>query len=241
VDNHSIGKRTIGVLLCVLASFVFGIPATALPSRGTLKQEVINRDAKGHVTRITQVAYWDGSKLRLEKLGKPTRVQLVIGSNVYAYVQTGSKIGNVLRADVPPNAKGQLAFISVLAAQAKQFKTRAKKVGSEKIGSFNCDVYTFSSQHAGKNNIRLDSKAWINRDPQLPITIRNRVTVQGLGSSTIEVKSVNFGAVPASKFQVPKGAKIVDMKKLKMVPPKAEHNAPAAPLPGNPRKPSTGR
>ncbi len=65
-----------------------------------------------------------------------------------------------------------------------------EKIGSEKIGSYDCDVYSFTEP-----NIKKPSKAWVWKEKSFPIKIEVQAPE---GTTIVELENINLNA----KFQV---------------------------------------
>lgn len=78
-----------------------------------------------------------------------------------------------------------------------------QKVGSEKVGNYETDVYTFNEP-----NIKKPGKAWVWREKNFPV----KIEVQAPEAvTTIELENINLDAkIDDSNFDLPKDVKLLD-------------------------------
>ena len=79
----------------------------------------------------------------------------------------------------------------------------ARVIGSQKIGSYDCDIYEFTDPR-----LNAVSKVWLWREKEFPIKVETRVP----GGAVITLmENVNIGDdIDDSEFILPPGMEIID-------------------------------
>ncbi len=85
-------------------------------------------------------------------------------------------------------------------------KNSGKKVGNEKLGEFDCDIYTFIEP-----TIKKEAKAWIWKQKEFPVKIEVDAPE---GLTSVEMSNVQFEPkIDDSAFKLPAEAKVIDLEK----------------------------
>ena len=147
-----------------------------------------------------------------------------VNGNVTYLVSNGSfyhldpKTKQGMKGPLPPQLKNSKDNFSLLVSQfafdAGRVMEQAKKIRTESVAGYTCDVYTASMS---KGEATRSITVWMPQkmDPKFPLKAvkRDRINKQGATvdqTVTITLSNVRVGAaIPASVFAVPKGYKIV--------------------------------
>ena len=85
-------------------------------------------------------------------------------------------------------------------------KNKGEKIGSEKVGTYETDVYKFVEPISKK-----DAKAWVWKEKSFPVKIEVKAPE---GLTLVELSNINIGAkVDEASFQLPADTKIIDLEK----------------------------
>jgi outer membrane lipoprotein-sorting protein len=149
--------------------------------------------------KITGKIYVKGDKQRLEMetpggamvniLDVPSRKVFVLmpAMKMYMVQELGPETG-----------------LTTLELGSKDLPPGAKKMGTETIAGYVCDVYEVDSPQSGKG------KVWLSRELRFPL----KATGRGPGGkSTMTLSNITEGGVDASRFQVPPGYQQMQMPK----------------------------
>lgn len=86
-------------------------------------------------------------------------------------------------------------------------KNGGKKIGSEKVGDKNCDIYQFTEP-----TLQKESKAWVWVEKQFPVKIE---VPAPQGVTVVELNNIKFDpAIEPTKFDLPKDVKVIDLEAL---------------------------
>jgi len=186
--------RPIGLVIASLA-LAGALHAQGLPKFGRMEQEqTIGGQGKGMT--LTTSIYWKANKVRIESrspLGD--RIVIFDGSTTYIYMPA-------MNTAVKEKQKLDLATLSKTMTQQVGNLKKGKKVGTQKILGYPCDIYTGSDAKS-----KATYKVWIMQGATgIPL----KATVQSSqGNMSLNVKKLDLKNSPKdSLFQLPKGAKI---------------------------------
>ena len=140
-------------------------------------------------------------KMRMEvDSPKGRTITIIDGRNVYSYL-TSREQALKMTSKAPPK-------ISVLADYTAYLESLdAKKIGSEKVGQYDCDIYELEDPRT-----RTMSKVWLWRDEAFPVKVENRLS-EGIVTTVMENVKVGI-EIDDSFFSVPQGIEIVEVDKV---------------------------
>lgn len=206
----------------VVAVGVLAVSAAlaGLPRSGQL-QQVTTRRMGGKTQTIIQDIKWSGSKFRMEgSFGGRKTIIIGDGKTAYFY-DPAAKQATAGKQSQLMGPGGTIMNGAI--ASAKAGIKRGKKIGSQRVNGFNCDVYIATMP---MGNGKIVKKSWINKDPNLPIEVKSTVTANGNTVDSI-VRNVKLGVkLPNSLFALPKGTKIIEHPQMPMMGP---HGRPGMP------------
>lgn len=176
-------SRMIAVLTCLLLAFT-AVSVAAAEFSADMVMNMMGRKMQGKL-------YIKGTKQRMEiqtpggpmitiidlKTGKS--IMLMPAMKTYSEVNTG------------PGMSGRTI------AGKKDLPPSAKKVGSEKVAGYTCDIYETAVDSGAK------FKVWLAR--KLDYVLRTQGTGPRGGSVLTELKNIREGGVKNSLFAVPSG------------------------------------
>lgn len=141
--------------------------------------------------------YVSGKKVRMEMetQGMKTIMLYNGGSNAYMYTPATN---TAMKAPMPKEkSAGQWA-------ESDEDLAKFKVVGHEKMGGYDCLVVTTTEEQS-------NAKTWLREDNGLPVRIE---TSQGDNKSVSEFKNYKIGAQADSLFELPAGAKVMDIPNM---------------------------
>ncbi|MEW6515562.1 MAG: hypothetical protein AB1439_01475 [candidate division FCPU426 bacterium] len=177
----------------------------------------------GKVTKTSSQIWISGDKMRMETKDRRTGEQMIIigdGKDEYIYnpkEKTATKMGAMMRGMFTGMMDSE-AF-----QQAAERRKNAKKSGTETVSGKPCTIYAYQQTFGGLTS---DVKEWVWTGKNFPMktivsTPKQAMTMMGMkttvpASTTESVVTdlVLNKAVPASMFELPKGAKVQDMDKM---------------------------
>ena len=184
--------------LLLLLSFILAAPL-AWAAQFSADMKV---DAGGR--KQTSKIYVDGSKMR-------TEVQAPNGKMIVIADTKNDKILFLMPAQkmyMDGSGMGGAMGMSEM-PEVGELPKDAKKVGSEKLKGYRCDVYELTRADVGK------TKFWWVQKLGLPV---KSVSDSPMGKVVTELDNIKEGSQPASLFKVPAGYNKMQMPKMPKMP-----------------------
>lgn len=217
--------RLAAVVLAGLALVGGGGPARAAGKTAAFTVTAVQSSPQGQMTMTSKV--WITATQARAEMHHPLGGDMtVLVSNGYIY-QLDPKSKRGIKAKLPPEiAKSKDNFdflVSRMAFNGAPLLKTAKKVRSESVAGYTCDVY---SQSVSKQGNSREVTLWMPQkmDPKIAVkaVVTSSVNKPGISAQetlTVSLSDIKVGtAIPASKFAVPAGYKIQEGK---VTPPKA--------------------
>lgn len=141
--------------------------------------------------------YVSGKKVRIEMETQGMKTVMLYNGGSDAYMYTPAT-NTAMKTPMPKEkAANQLA-------ESSEDLAKYKVVGHEKMGGYDCLVVTATEEQA-------EVKMWLREDNGLPVRAE---TSDGGNKSMAEYKNYKIGAQADSLFELPAGAKVMDMSKI---------------------------
>ena len=137
------------------------------------------------------------TKVRMEVDGPNGKtITIIDGNTVYSYLSSEKRAIKLLN-------KKPLGMEVLSDYRTYLISLAARVIGSQKIGSYDCDIYEFTDPR-----LNAVSKVWLWREKEFPIKVETRVP----GGAVITLmENVNIGDdIDDSEFILPPGMEIID-------------------------------
>jgi len=196
--------------LAVAAGAAYGLAAA--PFKSAQFDVVSLMQGQGGQVTVTSKVWVKGNKARVE-LKHPLMGDLdVIADGKYIY-QVSPSQKQATKTDQAKATGGRDAW-QMFVANVEQLRQGARKVGSERIEGYACDIYT-RRQSSGGETATL--RAWITRSlqPPLPLKVVRQITIQRPNASLSQTQTVRIrrlrlnGDVPDRLFTLPSDVRVV--------------------------------
>lgn len=182
-------------------------PAQRTAARRTAVIEMVSTTAgPGQALMTTYYTlWWKGDRLRMETRGPGGgSITLKRGQTGYAYDPAKKLAQRVALQNLP----GSTDYPFGNPTTAPGFR----KTGKEQVGSYACDIYEQASQGRGGATTRV----WMAKGVPVPV---KTVTSGGGLTSTMSLKRLRQNiAIPDSRFELPRGTRVVDAPRTPDVP-----------------------
>jgi outer membrane lipoprotein-sorting protein len=197
--------------LAALAGAAYGLAAA--PLRSAQFDVVSMMQGQGGQVTVTSKVWVKGNKARIE-LKHPLMGELdVIADGKYLY-QISPSQKQATKTDQAKATGGRDAW-QMFVANVEQLRQGARKVGSETLEGYPCDIYARRQSGQGET---ASLRAWITRSlqPPLPLKVVRQVTIQRPNATLSQTQTVRIRrlrlnpAVPDSLFTLPKGVRVVE-------------------------------
>lgn len=200
-------RRTTAIIaLLTIAALLTFQPSAFSASTFSYKQTTTTGKGTSFSISLSMNVWIQGNNMRIEANSMGIEVITITNENgTYNYLPAQN-----LATKIPDTGQDtNFEFAKTLSTyKSKLSQLNAKKVGTETVDGYTCDVYTYidPTTNAGV-------KAWVWQEKYFPIKMEMENTAMGTAIITFSDIKIDE-PIPASKFELPSGAKVLDMQSL---------------------------
>jgi hypothetical protein len=157
-----------------------------------------------------------GARMRIEARGEASRKTVVLGTETGVYVWVEGQSAGLRMSAAQAARSGRL--LHGWLGRIEEIRSRGKKVGVERVGGFDCDVYQYQSPQDGRGTYWLAAKL-----QGFPLkAVRERDLYLPYRSTPIETTKLEYryadvripARFPESLLAVPAGVKFQDASEI---------------------------
>ena len=165
----------------------------------------------GGEPEMTADFWMKDNNMRVESApGGQKMIMITREDGVYNYIPSQNMVTK-MPVSQSPMGGGSATYVKSPDDYMKYLKDiGALKTGSETIDGYECDIYEYEDATYGP---KVDATVWLWREKSFPVKMISKTQY---GTSEILFKDIKIGEpISDSMFEVPKGAKVVDLGSMK--------------------------